>query len=478
MMCSEAYVPSSVVPPKPMREFRGAWVASVGNIDWPSTNGLTTAQQKAELLAILNRTVKLKLNTILLQVRPACDAMYPSNLEPWSEYLTGTMGGAPEPFYDPLAFAIHEAHQRGLELHAWFNPYRARHLMAKSPIAANHISRTHPEWVRHYGKSLWLDPGEKGVAQYSLRVILDVVRRYDVDGVHLDDYFYPYKGQDPATKDLEFPDESSWRQYGAGKGLTRDDWRRENVDAFVHELYESIKAVKPWVKFGISPFGIWRPGNPPQIKGLDSFAELHADSRKWLAKGWVDYLAPQLYWAVAPPETSFPALLRWWAEENAKGRLLCPGLNSYNVGKGWTSEEILDQIRLCRAQPGVSGQVHWSMKTLMRNGALDTALEREAYAQPALVPATPWLERSGPAKPTLVLGAENGSLVANWTAADSQSARLWILQTRAQGQWHLQLVAGSTKSVSFATPAPEVIALTCIDRCGVASAPAAVERGH
>src|SRR6516164_9674046 len=173
-------------------------------------------------------------------------------------------------------------------------------------------------WVSHYGKSLWLDPGEKGVAQYSLRVILDVVRRYDVDGVHLDDYFYPYKGQDPATKDLEFPDESSWRQYGAGKGLTRDDWRRENVDAFVHELYESIKAVKPWVKFGISPFGIWRPGNPPQIKGLDAFEVLHADSRKWLAEGWVDYLAPQLYWAVSPPETSFPGLLNWWAQQNPR----------------------------------------------------------------------------------------------------------------------------------------------------------------
>lgn len=472
-MNAETYSPSAIVPPRVMREIRGVWVASVGNIDWPSTNGLSTAQQKAELVALLDFAVKLKLNTIILQVRPSCDALYPSSLEPWSEYLTGTMGRAPEPYYDPLAFAIQEAHRRGLELHAWFNPYRARHLRAKSPVSSNHISRTHPEWVRHYGNSLWLDPGEKGVQQYSLRVTLDVVRRYDIDGVHLDDYFYPYKEQDSAGKDLEFPDEASWRRFGAGGRLSRDDWRRENVNAFVHELYQSIKAIKPWVKFGISPFGIWRPGSPPQIKGLDSFAVLHADSRKWLASGWVDYLAPQLYWGVAPAETSFPVLLKWWAQQNLKARLLCAGL--YTVGRDWAPEEILHQIRLSREQAGVAGHVHWNMKALSRNGALDATLERETYAQPALVPATPWLEKTSPPKPMLYLRTESKAVGLNWTAVDSQIPSVWVLQTRKQGQWTTQILPGATRSMSL-PGSPEAIALTFINRYGNASVPAVVER--
>jgi uncharacterized lipoprotein YddW (UPF0748 family) len=457
-----------------MREFRGAWVASVGNIDWPSTNGLSTAQQQAELVALLDRAAALNLNTVILQVRPACDALYASSLEPWSEYLTGIMGRRPEPFYDPLAFAIQQAHERGLELHAWFNPYRARHLMAKSPIAANHVSRTHPEWVRHYGKSLWLDPGEKGVQQYSLRVILDVVRRYDIDGVHLDDYFYPYPEQDAKGKDLEFPDEASWRRFGVATGLSRDDWRRQNVDGFVRELYQSIKALKPWVKFGISPFGIWRPGNPPQIKGLDAFAVLHADSRKWLSSGWVDYLAPQLYWAIEPQEKSFGALLKWWAQQNTRGRLLCAGLKTCDVGRDWGPDEILNQIRLCRGQAVISGHIHYNMKTLMRNGALDTALQREAYTEPALIPATPWLGRITPAKPAVHLRAETSPLVLNWTT-DSAAVRVWVLQTRKQGQWKMQILPGPVRSVSLSTPSPEVIVLTCVDRYGNASAPNVIE---
>src|SRR5258707_7009726 len=192
------YGPAKVIPAKRVSEFRAAWVATVANIDWPSKKGLSTAEQKAELIAILDRAAQLKLNAIIFQVRPACDAMYQSSLEPWSEYLTGVEGQPPAPFYDPLAFAIEEAHQRGLELHAWFNPYRARHLSSKGAASATHISKTHPELVRHYGKYLWLDPGEKEVQQYSLNVVMDVVKRYDIDGVHFDDYFYPYKENDAA----------------------------------------------------------------------------------------------------------------------------------------------------------------------------------------------------------------------------------------------------------------------------------------
>jgi uncharacterized lipoprotein YddW (UPF0748 family) len=208
------FQPCTVTPPPPPREFRAAWVAAVGNIDWPSKRDLSTAEQKAELLAILDRAAELKLNVVILQVRPAADALYASAIEPWSEYLTGAMGKPPEPFYDPLAFAVAEAHRRGLELHAWFNPFRARHFSAKSPIAGSHISRRRPQWVRPYGKQLWLDPGEKGVQDYSLSVVMDVVKRYDIDGVHFDDYFYPYKEPDAAGRDLDFPDGLSWRRYG------------------------------------------------------------------------------------------------------------------------------------------------------------------------------------------------------------------------------------------------------------------------
>src|SRR5436190_6178160 len=253
LLCPAAsYEPSTITPPKPMREFRAAWIATVGNIAWPSRRDSSTAEQKAELLALFDRAVQLRLNAIIFQVRPACDALYASTIEPWSEYLTGTMGKAPKPFYDPLAFAVEEAHKRGLELHAWFNPYRARNSLAGS-IAPNHVSKTHPQLVRHYGALLWLDPGEKEVQDYSLAVIMDVVRRYDIDGVHFDDYFYPYPEKDRAGNYLELPDYVSWKRYGVGGGLSRDDWRRENINSFIRMVYEFIKAAKPWVKFGISP---------------------------------------------------------------------------------------------------------------------------------------------------------------------------------------------------------------------------------
>src|SRR6478609_11859693 len=215
-------------PPQPRQEFRGAWVATVGNSVWPSKPGLPVSEQKSELLAILDQAKRLKLNTIIFQVRPACDALYASKLEPWSEYLTGRMGQPPAPFYDPLAFAIQEAHRRGLELHAWFNPYRAHHFKSVSSISSDHISKTHPELVRDYGRYLWLDPGEPEVQDYSLQVVMDVLKRYDVDGIHFDDYFYPYPEKDAQGRELEFPDEASWKKYGVPRQLSREDWRRES----------------------------------------------------------------------------------------------------------------------------------------------------------------------------------------------------------------------------------------------------------
>ena len=474
-LSAAVYGPCSVVPPKPLREFRAAWVATVGNIDWPSKKDLTTAEQQTELLAMLDRAAQLKLNVLIFQVRPACDALYASKLEPWSEYLTGVMGKPPQPYYDPLAFAVEEAHKRGLELHAWFNPYRARHFSAKSPPAPSHISRTRPQLVRQYGSYLWLDPGEKEVQDYSLRVILDVVRRYDIDGVHFDDYFYPYPEQDASGKELDFPDAQSWRRFGAKTRLTREDWRRENVNSFLERVYGSIKAEKPWVKFGISPFGIWRPGYPPQIEGFDAYAKLYADSRKWLAKGWVDYFVPQLYWPIGPPHQSFPVLLKWWTQQNPKERLLAPGLNSNNVTRHWKPEEILNQIRLARSQPGVAGHVHFSMKSLMPGSALANALERTIYTEPALVPASPWLGRARPAKPTLAASYPEGPdrLQLSWRSVGPEPVSHWLLQTRAAGRWKTEILPGNARGRAWHGKMPEVVAVSAVDRNGNLSPPAA-----
>jgi uncharacterized lipoprotein YddW (UPF0748 family) len=465
----------SLTPPKPVREMRGVWVASVGNIDWPSTNAITTAQQKVELIAILDRAVQMKLNTILLQVRPACDALYASRIEPWSEYLTGTMGKPPQPFYDPLSFAVEEAHRRALELHAWFNPFRARHLAAKSPIAANHVSRTKPQWVRQYGKSLWLDPGEKGAQDYSLSVVMDVVQRYDIDGVHFDDYFYPYQETNAAGKELDFPDYRSWRNYGAGGRLSRSEWRRENINTFVHRAYHSIKGCKPWVKFGISPFGIWRPGSPASVRGFDPFDKLYADSRKWLNEGWVDYFVPQLYWRIDAPEQSFTTLLEWWSQQNFKGRLLLAGMDDTRTTRTlnpWGTGEIVSQIRATRRAQGVAGHVHWNMKTLLRNGALSSALEREVYSDPALVPATPWLGSQAPASPKATPTDEE----IRWEPGARNEVARWLVQRRKDDAWTTLLLPATQTTFRFGSAPPDIIAITTVDRYGNLSRPAIFQR--
>jgi uncharacterized lipoprotein YddW (UPF0748 family) len=473
--CSASYVPSTVTPPKPMQEIRATWVASVGNIDWPSRKGLTTAEQKAELIAILNRAVQLKLNTIIFQVRPGCDALYASRIEPWSEYLTGTMGQAPSPKYDPLAFAIDEAHQRGLELHAWFNPYRARHSNAKSPISPGHVSKTHPNLVRQYGNYLWLDPGEPETQAYSLSVVMDVVERYDVDGIHFDDYFYPYKETDSSGHELDFPDRPSWQKYGAGGQLSRDDWRRENVNSFIHATYNAIKARKPWVKFGISPFGIWRPGNPQQIHGFDPYAKLYADSRKWLMNGWVDYFAPQLYWAINPPDQSFPVLLRWWVNQNPLRRHLAPGLDATKVGGKWEPKEILNQVSLTRQQPGASGDVFWDVKSLMRSDALETALGHGLYAESALPPSYPWLETRRPPQPKLSVRTAS-SPHASWSTEEPIRIWLWLVQFRKDGEWTTEILPAHKTSRTWSGSAPDVIAVSSVDRFGNISPAAVLER--
>ncbi|HTX21980.1 MAG TPA: family 10 glycosylhydrolase [Candidatus Aquilonibacter sp.] len=470
------YRPAVIFPPAPPREFRGAWITEVAaDPDWPSKPGLSTAEQKAELIALLDRAVQLKLNAVIFQIRPACDAVYASPIEPWSEFLTGAQGKPPEPLYDPLAFAIEEAHKRGLELHAWINPFRASLASAKSPAAPNHISRTHPELIRRYGSELWLDPGEPAAREHVLRVVMDIVKRYDVDGVMFDDYFYPYPEKDAAGRVLEFPDYATWKKYGTG--LSRDDWRRQNIDQFIQTVYQNIKAVKPQVKFGISPFGIWRPGFPAQIKGLDAYAGLYADSRKWLAEGWLDYFSPQLYWPVDAPQQSFPVLLNWWVQQNIKGRNLWPSLSAANVGGKFPAGEIARQIEIIRAQPGASGEIFYHLKDLVDNPALADIL-RAKFAQPALVPASPWLDSTPPDKPKLVVAEyTRDHLLVRWENSGGEPAWLWVLQFRGSDDvWTTEILPAGRATATFLNPMPEVISIRAVDRAGNLSPSAAMEK--
>jgi uncharacterized lipoprotein YddW (UPF0748 family) len=459
-----------IVPPAPAREFRAAWIPTVGNSAWPSKPGLTTAEQKAELIAILDRAVLLKLNAVIFQVRPACDALYESKLEPWSEYLTGVQGRAPYPYYDPLAFAVAEAHKRGLELHAWFNPFRAHHFQAKSPIAANHVTKLHPELVRKYGASEWLDPGEPAVRDYSLRVMLDVVKRYDVDGIHVDDYFYPYKETNSSGKKIDFPDSASWNKFGASSRLTRDDWRRHNVDVFMEKVYFSIKAEKPWVKFGISPFGIWRPGFPPGIKGFDSYAEIYADSRRWLREGWCDYFSPQLYWGIAPTQTSFTTLLDWWNGENVKHRHVWPGMDSLKTSEKWQPAEIVNQIKATRRYAD-AGHIHWSVSALMKIARLDNALTQEIYRQPALVPACPWLNSTAAPPPKLYVSIWKKSAHIEWKDAGNEPARGWVVQSRENGNWSTQIFPANRSDCHLENANPDAVTVRAVNRVGNLSTP-------
>ena len=465
------------VPPPAPREFRAAWVATVANIDWPSKPGLSSAAQRAEAVAMLDRAQALGLNALILQVRPAGDALYPSALEPWSEVLSGTQGRAPglpgEPPYDPLAFWVAQAQQRAIELHVWFNPYRARHSTAKSPLAAPHLGVRQPALVKRYGDMLWMDPGEPAAAAHTLAVMADVVKRYDIDGVHIDDYFYPYPVQQPAGSgvDLPFPDAESYARYRLGGGQQpRDDWRRANVDSLVAQIYTSVHGIKPWVRVGISPFGIGKPERRPAgITGFSQYDKLYADVERWLTEGWLDYLAPQLYWPIDRPGQQFPVLLDHWIAENTAQRHLWPGLFTSLVTQGeplgpraWPAREIVDQVQQQRQRgTRAAGHIHFSMAALMQNrDGLATRLQAGAYAQAALVPATPWLDDQPPPAPTL---RKAGSLVHIEPGAGEAAAR-WAVWRRQGGQWRFAVLPGAQRQVDPA--GADILAVSAVDRVG------------
>ena len=452
LITRDSYQPSDqMVPvPEPPREFRGVWLATVVNIDWPSRSGLPASRQKAELIEIFDRVAALNMNAVIFQVRPAADALYESGLEPWSEYLSGQMGKPPEPFYDPLAFAVEEAHKRGLELHAWFNPFRARHASGKGDATGNHISKTRPDLVVRYGDQLWLDPGNLDAQFHTLSVIRDVVKRYDIDGVHIDDYFYPYPIKSKKGELLVFPDDRSWAQAQENtRALNKDDWRRENINRFVERLYHTVKEEKPWVKVGISPFGIWRPGNPEPIRGLDAYSSLYADSRLWLQNGWVDYMSPQLYWSIDSAGQSFTKLYEWWDAQNVRDRYVWPGSAIYRLDThGWREKEILDQIRFTREKSENSGNVLFSMRVLeQKTHRLADRLSREVYAEPALVPEMPWLYHPGPGKPSIsVERYSSKELTVKIDSYNPDRVRQWVIRARYGGIWHMSIAPGQSSS--------------------------------
>jgi uncharacterized lipoprotein YddW (UPF0748 family) len=467
--------PATGVPLEPIvslshrRELRGTWVAAVWNIDWPSKAGLSSDEQKAELIEILNRLQAMNFNALFLQVRPEGDALYASQLEPWSAWLTGTQGKAPSPYYDPLEFAIAQCHKHNIELHAWFNPYRAKTTTKSGGTVRPHLSVTNPEYVYQWGNQLWMDPGAKVVQDRAYNVMLDVVRRYDIDGVHLDDYFYPYP-----IEGKSFPDSKTYAAYQASGGkLSVADWRRDNVNQMVQRLWAGIKATKPHVKFGISPFGIYRPGQPSQIKGLDAYNVLYADAKKWLEEGWVDYLAPQLYWKIEQAAQSYPVLLNWWTDINTQKRHIYAGNNLGQLdGKSWKFEEISSQVEMSRKliSKFSLGNIFYSMSAFLENRQdIYDNFKSSVYEQPALVPPMPWRQTQPPSPPTKVT-VKNRQL--SWEAADNHDVRSWTLYQKNGNTWQLlRVLPGVTK---VATVEPGMYAVCAVDRLANESAGAVI----
>ncbi|HEX8329218.1 MAG TPA: family 10 glycosylhydrolase [Hymenobacter sp.] len=484
-------------PPK--RELRAAWVAHVFNLDWPSNRTRTPAQQRQEFVSILDRHRQNGLNAVVVQIRAAADALYPSTLEPWSEWLTGTQGLAPNPPYDPLAFMVRETHRREMEFHAWLNPYRALTSPTAS-VAPSHVTVQHPNWVVPYGNLRVLDPGLPAVRQYLVGVVMDVVRRYDVDAIHFDDYFYPA----PQTG-LTFNDAASFAADPRGFTVLAN-WRRNNVDLFVKLVSDSIRAAKPWVKFGISPPGVWRNGTSvggTATTAFQSYTDIFADSRKWLRRGWVDYLAPQVYFAIGQTAANYSLIVPWWSQQVNPDtvRHVYVGQGPYRVSATATEPgfrlptQLPSQIRLLRQQPNVQGSIFYSTTSLLANplGLVDS-LRTNFYRFPALVPTMPWKDAMPPLAPRQLSQANDVGLAESrlsWQAplpaADGETAR-WYAVYRFPGRSTPVTPAdlanpanllGITDTTAYRIAGPPdparcVYAVTALDRLHNESAPANV----
>ncbi|SFT07258.1 glycoside hydrolase family 10 protein [Saccharopolyspora flava] len=354
-------------------EMRGVWIASVANTDWPSRPGLPVEQQQAEYRALLDEAVANRMNAVFVQVRPTADAFWPSPVEPWSHWLTGQQGR--DPGYDPMRFLVDEAHQRGLEFHAWFNPYRVSMTDDLNALVPSHPARLHPEWTFAYGGKRYYDPGLPQVRDLVTSAITDAVSRYQVDGVHLDDYFYPYP-----VEGQPIPDERTFAEHGKGFANI-DDWRRENVNELVAGLHDRVHAIRPNAEFGVSPFGIWRNASSDpagsNTRGMESYSAIFADTRRWVKEGWVDYIAPQVYWQFGHPAADYAAVVPWWSQTvSGTGVKLYIGQAAYKVGQpGWTDPaELSNHLAFNADQPHVEGDLYFSAKSL-------TTVARDAMAR-------------------------------------------------------------------------------------------------
>lgn len=374
-------------------EFRGVWIATVDNIDWPQKGVFTVYSQKTEFIRQLDQHKKNGMNAVIVQVRPSADAFYPSALEPWSQWLTGVQGRSPSPYYDPLQFMIEETHKRGMEFHAWLNPYRANFNIGSASIAPNHITRIHPDWFLSYGGKKYFDPSNKDGQQHVVAVVRDIVKRYDIDAIHMDDYFYPYR-----IAGKEFPDAASYIR--SGSKLSKDDWRRSNVDSIIEKLNAVIKQEKPYCKFGISPFGVWRnkntdPEGSNTKAGVTNYDDLYADILLWMQEGWVDYVAPQLYWEIGHKLADYEELIDWWSR-HSYGRHIYIGHGIYRAfekGAAWKNpKELPNQIKMLREYPEVQGSIYFSSKSFDRNpNGWNDSLQNNYYKTPALIPEMGWL---------------------------------------------------------------------------------------
>lgn len=420
-------------------EMRAAWISTVYNIDWPSDSSKGNPElQKRQYIELLDKLKEAGINTAVVQVRPESDSLYRSKINPWSRFLTGTQGK--DPGYDPLAFIIQESHKRNIKVHAWFNPYRASIYPDKSRSAANNPLNQHPDWTIKHNNKWYYDPGNPEVNKYIVDTVAEVVSNYDVDGIHFDDYFYPYESYNGGK---DFPDDVSWAQYQKDGGkLSRNDWRRESVNVFIQKVYAGIKDVKEDVKFGLSPFGIWRPGYPSSIAGMDQYNTLYADAKLWLNEGWVDYFSPQLYWPINRIAQSFPVLLNWWQEENTHQRHLWPGINVAAGGRGEDgADEVENQIMISRGiTPKSPGVVHWSISPLLRNDSLKMRLKRGTYKDQALVPVTDWLSTMTLGKPNVRIERSAHNVNVNWNAPKKGEAFQTIVYYQYGNRWSYQIL--------------------------------------
>ena len=398
---------------QPKYEFRAVWIATVDNIDWPSKDSRNPESQRADFIRQLDMHHRNGMNAVVVQVRPSADAFYPSQYEPWSQWLTGVQGQPPSPYYDPLQFMIEESHKRGMEFHAWLNPYRANFNIGSASIASNHITRIHPEWFLTYGDKKYFDPANKDAQQFVVNVVRDIVKRYNVDAIHMDDYFYPYR-----IAGKEFPDAAAYSR--SGSKLDKESWRRSNVDTIIRKLSKAIKEEKKTVRFGISPFSVWR-NKDKDPRGSDSKAaqtnydDLYANILLWLEKGWIDYVAPQLYLEIGHDKIAYEKLLAWWSR-NSYGRHIYIGHGIYRADErsaAWKNpSELPNQIKLLRRYPNVQGSIYFSSKSFNRNpNGWNDSLKDNYYKYPALLPPMRWIDNEKPWAPIVDRTINNDSMI-------------------------------------------------------------------